>query len=305
MHESASELPLASKRRWRQTLRSARAWSRLVAGASVAASAYHVGRAAGWLEAPHVANRRLEGRALGPSTFLCVYRAGNAASVVPLVNEARQLGMSIALWALDRPLPGLSAYTVGSGAGSRIDLLNRLWQEVARDDCGQLVVADDDISFTEGSLDRLLRTVLAAGFGIAQPAHDWRSCASYPITRKRPYALARLSNLVEPGPLFVLTRPWVGRVVPFPGDFGMGFGLWLLWRDLQPQGCRLGIVDCVTVNHPSPVGRAYASSRHVEHGRLRSLLDGQEIRQASDAQRTLGTWSMGQSGPPWLSDERS
>jgi hypothetical protein len=273
-------------------------------GAGLAAFRYYLGRAAGYLESARNAYQLFEACEPRPSTMLCIYRARNQASVTGLVEQAKQQGMNIALWALDNPLPELSAYTLGCGPGPKMDLLNRLWQAVACDDCDQLVIADDDISFTRGSLDQLLRATITCEFGIAQPAHDWASTSTYSMNRRRPFLLARQTTFVEPGPLFVVTQPWIDQVVPFPENFGMGWGLWVLWLKLQAKGCKLGVIDCVTVNHPSPTGREYASARGVETHRLHSLLHEQGFQEPRDAQKTLGAWKMGEPIPPWRSGDQ-
>lgn len=300
-----AELPFRVRRIFRsgrKRLQSVR--GRLIIGAGLAAFGYCLGRAAGYLESARKAYQLFEACEPRPSTMLCIYRARNQASVTGLVEQAQLRGMNIALWALDNPLPELSAYTVGCGPGPKMDLLNRLWQAVACDDCDQLVIADDDISFTRGSLDQLLRAAITCEFGIAQPAHDWASTSTYSINRRRPFLLARQTTFVEPGPLFVVTQPWIDQVVPFPENFGMGWGLWVLWLKLQAKGCKLGVIDCVTVNHPSPTGREYASARGVETHRLQSLLHEQGFQEARDAQKTLGAWKMGEPIPPWRSGDQ-
>jgi hypothetical protein len=262
---------------------------------------YYLGRPAGYRESARKADQLFEDCKPRPSTMLCIYRARNQASVTALIEQAQQQGMNIALWALDDPLPELSVFTVGCGPGPRMNLLNRLWQAVAGDDCDQLVIADDDISVTRGSLDQLLRAAITCEFGIAQPAHDWTSKTSYSINRRRPFLRARQTTFVEPGPMFVVTQPWIDHVLPFPENFGMGWGLWVLWLKLQAKGCKLGIIDCVTVNHPSPIGSEYASALRVESERLRSLLHEQGFQEARDAHKTLGTWKMWEPIPPWRS----
>ncbi|MDT8386616.1 MAG: hypothetical protein RQ736_03835 [Thiogranum sp.] len=286
-------------RRERQRLQAVHAWCRLVIGAGLAALGYYVGRAAGLFESAREAHQRFGDCEMRPSTMLGVYRERHAASIIGLVEQARQRGMKIALWALDKPLPELSTCTVGCGPGPRMELLNRLWKAAGSADCHQLVITDDDISFTRGSLDQLLRAAITCEFGIAQPAHDWSSQYSYPINRKRPFLLARLTTFVEPGPMFVVTQPWINQVMPFPKNFGMGWGIWVLWLKLQPKGCKLGIVDYVTVNHSSPVGTDYAPALQVERHRVRSLLLEQNFQEAGDAQKTLGAWKMGEASPPW------
>jgi hypothetical protein len=236
----------------------------------------------------------------GAGALLCVYRERNQDRVRALVEQARRLGHSVALWALDEKVPALAAFTVGVGAGLRMDLLNRLWQ-VARDDApAQVVVADDDVSFAHGSLPQLLDAAAVCGFGLAQPARRWDGDFSHEITLERALTLARQTTFVEIGPLFVVSGAWIPKVLPFPEGFGMGWGLELLWQELRGDGCRLGVVDCVTVDHPARAGgREYDAG--LEGERLRSMLRERRLESAAEGQRTLRSWHVWQARPPWSS----
>jgi hypothetical protein len=247
--------------------------------------------------------RRLFGRATpGSAALLCVYRERNREGVRALVEEATRLRLSVALWALDGvAAPDLARATVGAGRGLRMDLLNRLWQAVRASAPRQVVVADDDVSFARGSLGSLLEAVAVCGFGIAQPARGGDAGWSHEITRSRALTLARETTFVEIGPMFVVSGDWVPRVLPFPEGFGMGWGLELVWLDLQREGCRLGVVDCVTVSHAAPErGREYDAGPEGE--RLRALLRERNLASPTDAQRTLGRWPVWRARPPWLAD---
>ena len=234
---------------------------------------------------------------LGPSALICIYRSRNKATVQSLVDQARQLGMNIALWALDKPISELSAFTVGSGPGMRMDLLNHLWETLSPHTVDQVVVADDDFIFTHGSLRQLQSAALYCGFGIAQPAHHSTSLFSYEFTRRKHFMLARHTTFVEPGPIFVVSQPWIKHVIPFPKNYGMGWGLWLAWQNLQKHGCKLGILDCLSVKHLSPIATEY--STETEMMRLRSLLLEQHLHKSEEGQQTLGTWKVWERKPLW------
>jgi hypothetical protein len=262
--------------------------------AKARAAARELGSAATALRA----RRLFERAARAPGALLCVYRARNGDGVRALVEQAERLRLRVALWALDGAVTALAPATAGVGPGLRTELLNRLWRVVREGAPRQVVVADDDVSFTHGSLAQLLEAAAVCGFGLAQPAQRWDSAWRHDITRKRALALARETTFVEIGPLFVVSHPWVARVLPFPDGFGMGWGLELVWRDLRREGCRLGVVDCVTVNQRPPEGgRAYDTSAEAE--RLRSLLRERSLASPADAQRTLRSWQVWQVRPPW------
>lgn len=221
----------------RVRLRSLHDSGSLSVGAGVAAIGNSLGRAAGMMESVQKAHRLFRACEPGESTMLCIYRERNEPTVTVLVEQAQRHGIKIVLWALDNPLAELAAYTVGCGPGPRMDLFNRLWQTVKSDSCYQLILADDDISFTRGSLDQLLGAAAVCEFGIAQPAHDLTSKYSYPVNRTRPFLLARHSTFVEPGPLVVVTQPWIDQVMPFPKNFGMGYGVWGLGSGSCGKSC--------------------------------------------------------------------
>jgi hypothetical protein len=236
-------------------------------------------------------------RSLESSILISIYRKKNESSICSLVRQAEQLGMRVVLWALDEPIPGLSPLTVGSGPGPRMELYNRVWESLSSRAVQQLVVADDDVCITTGSLEQLCSASIHCGFGIAQPSHCMTSRHSYSFTRMQCLVLARQTTFVEPGPLFVVNQPWVRKVIPFPRNFGMGWGLWLEWQHLRESGCRLGIVDCVSMKHLSPVADDY--SVVLELRRLRRLLRQHQLLKPQDGQRTLATWKVWENRPPW------
>lgn len=231
------------------------------------------------------------------SALLCVYRQKNSRLVVELVNQASELDMAVALWALDSPSASLAARTVGSGPGPRLNLLNRLSHSLPASAGGHLVVCDDDILFERGGLRELLFLTTVCNFGLAQPAHAPRSYVNHAITRARPLTLARVTTYVESGPVVVISPEWRGRVLPFPEELGMGWGVDLLWSDLQKIGCRLGIVDGVSLRHLAPPARGYDVGPEAE--RLRVMMKTRGIESLHAFQRTLGAWRTWQTEPPW------
>jgi hypothetical protein len=230
------------------------------------------------------------------AAFICIYRSRNAAFVENLVAQASSLRMAVALWALDRPLANLSRWTIGSGSGLRLPLLNRLWESVGPSAVDQLAVSDDDFAFTRGDLSRFLRASGRCGFGIAQPAHDAASGWNHPLTRGRVFALARSTSFVEAGPLVVINGRWLREILPFPEELGMGWGLELLWQDLLGEGCRFGIVDAVLIRH---VGLSRDYDVKAEKKRLSAFLKSRKIARLADVQRSLATWRPWQAEPPW------
>lgn len=215
-----------------------------------------------------------------------------------LVQEARAMDWGIGLWALDELAPELSEVTLGVGAGRKFPLINALLEQLTGS-TADLVVADDDVVLTRGRLTDLLAVMHAGDLGICQPAHAASSHVSHGITRARRTTRARWTTYVEIGPIFAVSSAWRSRVTPFPEEFGMGWGIELLWYDLQAQGCRLGVVDDVQVRHLQPPALEYDA--HDESERMLAMVRERGGRALGDLQRTHARWWKGQRSPRWLS----
>jgi hypothetical protein len=103
---------------------------------------------------------------------------------------------------------------------------------------------------------------------------------------------------VEIGPVFAVRAPWLARVLPFPPDHDMGWGLELEWFDLTREGAVLGVVDATTVRHLGPVGRGYRWRE--EQAKLERGVEARGLGSFGDIQQTLGTWRPWQHDAPWV-----
>jgi hypothetical protein len=242
--------------------------------------------------------RRLRDMPHESAALLCVYRAKNRGPVEALVAEANAAGIATHLWALDETVEGLARWTRGVGSGPRMQLLNRLWKHASRSRPAQVIVCDDDFVFASGGLRELQLAAAYCGFGIAQPAHAWESIVGHSFTRRRPLTVARLTSWVDIGPVFLVSGRWVDRVLPFPSGFGMGWGLGLVWQTLRDEGCRLGIVDAISVEHLYPPYREY--DREPEAKRVDRLLRERGLDRTAEAQFCLQRWMCWQAEPKWL-----
>ena len=236
-----------------------------------------------------------------PGALIGVYRRRHAENVAALVAGAEAAGWPTAWWALDGTAPELAGITVGGGPGERLALLNELARRVPGD--GYLVVADDDVAFTRGSIRELVSVCEDARFDLAQPARcddnsRFDHNVAHAITRSRRLSRARLTTFVEVGPLFVVGPRWRGRIVPFPEERGMGWGLELEWYELWKEGCRLGVVDAVGVAHLGEPGSEYDVAAEVE--RIHEELARRRYAGWKDVERTLRVWRPWQRRPPWL-----
>jgi hypothetical protein len=232
-----------------------------------------------------------------PAAVYSVYRRRNAAVLERLLAPALARNWTVGLWALDKPHSRLADFTAGSGPGMKFDLVNRLLEDTRPNPTQPVVVADDDAEFVRGDVASFLENMAAARLDLAQPAHVLRSNISHRITWRRPLSRARLTTFVEIGPLFAVTPEWRDRIMPFPQEIGMGWGLELDWMDLRADGCRLGIVDRTPIRHLSPFAAAYAPEDEI--AKLTRLLDERGAPGWRGLRRTLGTWRPWQRRPPW------
>jgi len=224
-----------------------------------------------------------------------VYRARNAERVRALVDPALARGWQVAWWALDDVVDDLEPLTVGSGAGPRLALLNRVLER-ADVRAGWVAVSDDDVRFERGDVTRLVSLAERARLDLAQPARS-DAGVDHGITAARRLSRARRTSFVEIGPLFVVGPRWRDRVIPFPEERGMGWGLELDWLQLFREGCELGIVDAVRVRHEGERGEEYDDAREID--RVHAELEALGYRGWSDVQVTLGTWRPWQRSPGW------
>jgi hypothetical protein len=229
---------------------------------------------------------------------ICVYRHKNAPILFRCVSEAVQRGWEVRLWALDQIHPDLVQYSRGSGKGSRCGLLNALIAGMDLSAFDWILVMDDDFEFQRGSLASFLAVADRAGISIAQPARAYGRYRSFRLINCDPFCVARLTSYVEIGPVIALNQAWAPRILPFPEGYGMGWGLDVLWSDLRKEGLRLGVVDWVTINHLSPVGKTYDNS--PEKQRLVKMLRDRGLKSIEQMQETLAVWRPWQPHPLWL-----
>jgi hypothetical protein len=235
------------------------------------------------------------------ASLIGVYRRRNASSVAELVSVTLERGWPTAWWALDELEPDLARVTVGEGRGTRLSLLNELAGHVPQQ--GYLVVSDDDVIFTRGSLHSLVVLCDRARLDLAQPARSddnsrFELNVAHAITRARRLSRVRLTTFVETGPLVVVGPSWRDRILPFPEERGMGWGVELDWHELWKGGCVLGIVDAVRVAHLGDPGSEYDAT--LEATRIHEELARRRYEGWKDLQRTVGIWRPWTKTPPWL-----
>jgi hypothetical protein len=118
-----------------------------------------------------------------------------------------------------------------------------------------------------GFLDAFLCVAERFGLALAQPAHAYASHAAWPVTRRRPGAIARRTRFVEIGPVTAIQARAFPVLLPFP-ELEMGWGLDAHWSAAaEAAGLPLGIVDVTPIRHLKPVADAYPRAAAEEEAR--------------------------------------
>jgi hypothetical protein len=230
---------------------------------------------------------------------LCVYRCRNTHVVMRHVAAAQRYRWEVRLWALDEIQPELASYSYGAGKGAKFVLLNSLLSGVkCFADFDWIIVLDDDVALYRGSLAAFVALAERTGMSLAQPAHSFGRYRSFRVNCCHPLSVARLTTYVEIGPVFAVSRRWAKRILPFPEEFQMGWGLDVLWSDLVQEGARLGVIDWVTLNHLSPLAKDY--NRSPEYERMLQVLHERGYSSLREIQKTLAVWRPWQERPPWI-----
>lgn len=234
-----------------------------------------------------------------PVTAYCVYRAKNVAHVQQFIADLPP-GCRVHLHALDAVAPALATLTRSTGPGLRMPLLQGLIDANPLADVEQyLLIFDDDVTFAGSGGSRFPGLAARAGLDIAQPAHHPTSHASYRISKWEPLSTLRLTTFVEVGPVVLVSPRARTRVLPFPEDMRMGWGLDVAWTELRAAGLRLGVVDATPIQHHGLVQAEYDDAEEIR------IRDRQLARLGADSPHDIAnnvglTWRPWQSRPKWM-----
>lgn len=124
-----------------------------------------------------------------------------------------------------------------------------------------ICMPDDDLRFDPGALDRLFDIAAGHQLMIAQPALNWDSYFSYPITLKSSLFKLRFSNFVECMAPCISTD-YLRQILPILRGAFSGWGIDLVWALLMPEPrYRSAIVDAAGMTHTRPLftGSIYRS----------------------------------------------
>lgn len=137
---------------------------------------------------------------------------------------------------------------------------------------------DDDIACTVADINQLFAAARKYGFAISQPALNWNSYFSYPITLWNKRFRYRESNFVEVMmPCF--SRAALELVQDTMKGWKSGWGLDFLWPQRAGHLGRVGIIDEVQVEHTRPVGSAGVggSGKTDPHSELAQVLEANRL----------------------------
>jgi hypothetical protein len=206
---------------------------------------------------------------------LAIYAADGAESTARAVTELRRSRrpLEIVLGALDEAAPALERDTVLTGlrGGGKFENLNALLARAPAGTASWTIVMDDDVGLPRAFVDRFLFVCERLGFELAQPALTHSSHAAWRVFRRRRWAVARRTQMVEIGPLTAFSAGVAEVLLPFP-PLRMGWGLDAHWGALaQERGWRLGVVDATPIRHSSRV-TAVAYDRGDAIAELRAFL---------------------------------
>lgn len=130
-----------------------------------------------------------------------------------------------------------------------------------------VLITDDDITTPPGLLDHCLHLAEQEDLHIFQPAHRFRSYATFKLTQRHWNRLARVTKFVESGPLTGFRGSALARLLPFP-SMRWAWGIDVHWSEVaRHEGWNIGIIDAVPIRHLRPVANAYNFSVAMDEAR--------------------------------------
>jgi hypothetical protein len=171
--------------------------------------------------------------------------------------------------------------------GLKFDLISVLLAQNPPHSGEWIVVADDDVRITRGTLGAFVAIADRCGFDVAQPGHDRRGFINFGITVSKPFVRARHTSFVEIGPIFAVGPKSQSSVLRTFGGAGMGWGLETIWHDME---LRLGIVDEIRMRHLAPAGNEYDVGKAVRDREELMRSHNLNREQAHETLSTIHAW---------------
>jgi hypothetical protein len=208
----------------------------------------------------------------GEVLVLGIYAGDHAHSMARAVAEMGRSRRRVrfALGALGSRAAPLAKETLldGLAGAGKFENINSLLTLAPPGEARWVVVMDDDARLPRGFLDRFLFLAERFDLQLAQPAHRHASHAAWRVLRRERGCVARVTRMVEIGPLTAFHASVAAELLPFP-PLRMGWGLDSHWAALAlERGWRLGVVDATPIRHGSRVtASAYDRGEAVEEMR--------------------------------------
>ena len=134
--------------------------------------------------------------------------------------------------------------------GPKFILLNKVLSEINYHKYDYIIFCDDDVLVKNNFIDKYMETVEKVDFALSQPARSTFSELSHTITKVDHSTIARQTNFVEIGPIFMIRTDLVNNTIPFDESSPMGWGYDYTWPIVVGDlGLKMGIIDSATVNH--------------------------------------------------------
>lgn len=249
--------------------------------------------------------RLLEGRSIVPLsppasqvkvTLVGIVRSTNAKVMCTLISQFPE-GIDVHLHALDSVPDDLAAYVRSVGPGPRMPHLRRLIEE-HHDRTNELIIADDDVTFSRGNGADFLTICRAGAFDLAQPSHGLGSVKSFDRMRSALLSRARIARFVEVGPLVWMSPRAQSILLPLDIGAGMGWGVDVRWASAAKGRLRLGLVDGAPMIHHGAVAASYDTQ--AESAYAKAAMAEHDVETVAELVGRPGpAWRSWRQRPPW------
>src|SRR5258708_5519036 len=157
-----------------------------------------------------------------------------AVLIAAVAGPARGEALNRLIAALRRGRHRVDAAIEPMGQAGKFENVNAALSGVSLDRYDWLLIVDDDVAVPDGFLDIFIGEASRRGFKLAQPAHRFRSYATFELTERQWGTVARRTGFVESGPITLLNRDTFADLLPFPSQ-RWGWGIDLYWADVARQ----------------------------------------------------------------------
>jgi len=160
-----------------------------------------------------------------------------------------------------------------------------------------VVLVDDDVLFVKGNLNRTINVMERAELSLAQPSQSIIGWWTSLFNVGRPLVIARDTNFVEQGPLFIVDPSFAEVILPFSDESDMGWGIEAQWYRAKEGRFRIGIIDDCRIVHWTKNATFYDVAPEMVNMHERVTKAG--LDSIWQLQSTNGYWWKWQQMPSW------